>query len=116
MRNLIGADGFLEIECQPWFPLYEQQVSSSCDLTSAPPLKEHAVLESGVDCCGGLAEFVPEAWWQRVIRRGIDFLILDVGLIWIEIAALPVLAIGGGVTLTRFIRRKRRKNLRGVIE
>jgi len=107
---------FLEIECQPWLPFWEQQAPSPCDPASAPPVKEHAVLESGVDCCGGIAEMIPQAWWERLIQRGIDFVTMDVGLIWVEIAAVPALGVGAAIVLTLVIRQRRRRTLRRVVE
>jgi hypothetical protein len=107
---------FLEIECPPIRPFYYQQTPSPCSPDLAPTIQEHTVLESAVDCCGGLAEFVPEAGWQRVIHRGIDFVTLDVGLIWVEIAAVPALGFGAAIVLTFFVRQKRSRSLGRVVE
>jgi hypothetical protein len=97
---------FLDIECQPWLPFWERQTPSPCDPASAAPLKEHAVLESAVDCCGGIVEMVPQVWWERFIHRSIDFVTMNVGL-RVEIASAPALAVGAAMVLAGLIRRRR---------
>jgi hypothetical protein len=100
---------FLEIECPPVFMFWEQQTPSALDPNSAPPIKDHAVLAPAVDCCGGIAEMIPEAWSKRWCRRVVDFVEVDIGPIRVELAGVIVLVVGVPVTLIWLVLTKRRR-------
>jgi len=101
---------FLEIECPPIFVFWQSPDPSPCDLASAPSIKEHAVLASFVDCCGGIAELIPETRWQRIIHRGISFVEMDIGMIWIEVAGALLLVFGVIAILIHCTLRKLRRH------
>jgi hypothetical protein len=100
---------FLEIECPPALSFMEQRAPSPCDPTSAPPIKEHAVLASEVDCCGGIVEFLPRPWWEpKWWQRFIDFVEMKIGVIWVELALEIVMAVNALLMLVWLALRRRR--------
>jgi hypothetical protein len=97
---------FLEVECPPALSFMEQSAPGPCDPTSAPPIVEHAVLPSEVDCCGGITEFLPPPWWQpRWWLRFVDFVEVKIGVIWVELALEIVLTVNALAVLVRLALR-----------
>jgi hypothetical protein len=95
---------FLEIECPPALSFMEQSAPSPCDTRFAPPIKEHAVLASEVDCCGGIAEFIRPFWWQSFV----SFMEVKIGVIWAELGLLTVMTVNALVMLVWLVLRRQR--------
>jgi hypothetical protein len=55
--------------------------------------------------CGGITEFLPRPWWRRAIDRAIDFVVLDIGVIYIELFGAVIIVIAGGTALIILARR-----------
>jgi hypothetical protein len=100
---------FLEIDTTAHGRCFERP---QCNLSQAP-IREQAVLqasyrlfcgEEGV-ACGGVVEFRPRSWWQREI---VDFVVIDIGVIYIECFGAIMIVIAGITTLVVLAVRRTR--------
>jgi hypothetical protein len=70
--------------------------------------------EEGVTC-GGVVEFLPRPWWRRAIDRVIDFVVMDIGVIYIELFGAIIIVIAGvTVLLILALRRTRARAKRAA--
>jgi hypothetical protein len=110
---------FLQIDTSVYGRCFDKP---NCKLSEAP-ITEHAVLqasyrlfcgeEEGVSC-GGVVEFLPRPWWRRAIDRVVDFAVMDVGVIYIQLFGAIVIVIAGFVALAVFVRRRMRTRAKGL--
>jgi len=61
--------------------------------------------------CGGVVEFLPRSWWQRAIDRAIDFVVMDIGVIYVELFGAIMIVIAGVTTLIILARRRTRSSV-----
>lgn len=93
---------FLEIDTTEYGRCFERKPCRVSDV----PITNRAVLqasyrlycgEEGVGC-GGVVEFVYHPWWRRAIDHAVDFVEIDIGVIYIELFA-AIMAVIVGVTI-----------------
>jgi hypothetical protein len=64
--------------------------------------------------CGGVVEFLPRPWWRRAIDRVVDFVVMDVGVIYIQLFGAMVIVIAGIMALVIFVRRRMHTRAKGL--
>jgi hypothetical protein len=103
---------FLEIDTTEHGRCFDRP---DCKVSEAP-ITEQAVLqasyrlfcgEEGVGC-GGVVELLPRSWWQRAIDRAIDFVVMDIGVIYVELFGAIMIVMAGVTTLSILARRRTR--------
>jgi hypothetical protein len=70
-------------------------------LGGGSPIRDHAVLNGEVAYFAEIAYMVPRPWWQRAA----DFVIMDIGVIWVELIGGVVIVIAGATAVVIFVRR-----------
>jgi len=67
--------------------------------------------EEGVGC-GGVAILFPKTWWQKGLDSLVEFVVMDIGVIYIELGSAVVTVIAGLALLIIFVRRRLRNRAR----
>ena len=73
---------------------------------AGPPIAYHTVLRGEVTYLAEIGYMIPpKPWWQPAM----DFLAMDVGIIWIEVIGAPILVVGAATTFISRALGKRTK-------
>lgn len=81
-------------------------------LGGGSPISDHSMLKGEVTYFAEIAYMVPTHWWQSVWQRAGDFVIMDIGVIWIELAGGAAIFMAGTTMFGIFVRRRARRRNR----
>jgi len=71
---------------------------------TGPPIAYHTVLKGEVSYSAEIGYMIPpKHWWQPAV----DFLAMDIGIIWVEVVGGPILVVGAIMILITCAHRKR---------
>ena len=75
--------------------------------SSGSPIGDHAEIKGEVTYMADIAwSLPPKPWWRRTFDGVIEFAVMDIGVIYIEMSGAVVIVIAGATMLVVLVRRR----------